>query len=120
MYLLSRLQKKPPNRPLGVGGDQLRGAERLAGLFHPDIERVLVRLDERDELTVGRNLRAGNFGVAEDQLAIDQRGKAGAGRLRGRLRLRRHRRQQRRDQHQGHEEHHVTTRTDGVHSVILD
>ena len=59
------------NGPRGLGGHQPGGAEWLAGLLHPDVARFLPGFHESDVLAVGRKLRAGNFGIAEQQFAID-------------------------------------------------
>src|SRR5439155_5341728 len=52
------------DRPFRIGGDRAGLVERLRGPLYPDVARGLERLEERDELAVGRNLRAGDFGVA--------------------------------------------------------
>ncbi len=51
----------------------LRARERLVGLLDPDVARALEGLEEGDVLAVRRDLRARDLGVAEEQLAVDQR-----------------------------------------------
>ena len=67
------------DRPLGLGGEQPRRAERLVHALHVDVARVFPRLLKRQILSVGRKLRARDFGIAEDQLAVDQRRQPGGG-----------------------------------------
>ena len=92
------------DRPLGIGGHQLAGRERIPGLLHPDVAGVLVRLDERNELTIWRNLRAGNFRVSENQFTVDERRQVGSCSF-GICRLCRRRRNHRgqRDEHENGE-----------------
>jgi hypothetical protein len=59
---------------------------RRAAVLHPDVARLFERLDEGDVPAVGRQLRPGDFGIAEEQLAIEH-GRLGRCR-RGRLRCR--------------------------------
>ncbi len=49
----------------------------VVSIFHTDVHRPLPGLAERDEPAVGRERRGGELGVAEEQLAVDQRGEAG-------------------------------------------
>ena len=72
MNLESRVQRKSGHGPLGLGGDDVSGAEGLGRLLHPDVAGVLVRLDEGEVLAVGGDLGAGDLGVAEQQLTIDE------------------------------------------------
>ena len=61
------------DRPLGLGREQPCLLEGLARLLHVDVARVVPGLQERDVLPVGRELRRGDLGVAEEQLAVEQR-----------------------------------------------
>ena len=54
------------NRAGLVGSDGFRRVEWVFGPFDPDIASAFQRLDERDELAVGRNLGAGDFRVTEE------------------------------------------------------
>ena len=75
--------EEPGNRPLRLGREQAGLLEGLAGLLHVDVAGVLPRLQEGDVLAVGGELRRGDLGVAEEQLAVEQRGLARS--RRGRL-----------------------------------
>src|SRR5215470_11394257 len=61
------------NRPLCFGGDGLRTGERLGRLLYPDIARAFEGFNKGDEGAIRGNLRAGDFRVAEEQLAVDHR-----------------------------------------------
>ncbi len=41
--------------------------------FHPNVSHIFVRLDERNELAVRRQLRVRDLRVSEEQLPIDER-----------------------------------------------
>jgi len=57
----------------GFGADGTGSAEGLAGLLDPDVARALVGLEEGDVLTVGRDLRAGDLDLSEEEGAVDDR-----------------------------------------------
>ena len=59
-------------RPPGVGGQRSCGVEWRVDRFDPDVHDARVRLAEGDPFAVGRELRAGDLGVAEKHIAIDQ------------------------------------------------
>src|SRR5207253_2541764 len=69
----------------GLGGNGVRLVERLGGRLHPDVARPFERLEERDVLAVGRDLRARDLRVAEEEVAIDDRWKTACGGSRRRL-----------------------------------
>ena len=60
-----------PDGPQGVGGDRLGRAEGLLGALDPQVGGPLVGLDEGDEPAVGRQLRARDLGIAEEELPIE-------------------------------------------------
>ena len=82
MYLLSRLQKKPGMGRFVSAVTRRAASKGSLGLLDPDVAGVLLGLEERDVLAVGRELRAGDLGVAEEQLAVDE-GRRGGGRRSG-------------------------------------
>jgi hypothetical protein len=57
-----------------VGRDGLGRLEWLVGALEPDIHRALVRLGESHPLGIGRELRARDFGVVEEDFAVNERG----------------------------------------------
>src|SRR5436853_583123 len=59
------------NRARGVRGNRLCLVERFFGAFDPDVARAFERFDKSNELAIGRNLRTGDLGVAEEEFAID-------------------------------------------------
>src|SRR5262249_31700022 len=59
------------NRACGVVGDGPGGAEWLGSPLDPDVASAFVGLDEGNELPIRRDLAAGYFGIAKEQLAID-------------------------------------------------
>src|SRR5690606_11407165 len=61
------------DRPALVGRGGTRRVERLFGALHPDVAYAVERLKECYVLAVGRERRAGELGVAEEDLAVDQR-----------------------------------------------
>lgn len=48
------------------------GAERLAGVLHPDITCILPGLQKCDVFAIRRKVNAGNFGIAEKQFAANE------------------------------------------------
>ena len=61
------------DRPLGVGGDRLCIGEGLGRLLHPDVAHAFVGFDKGDEGAVRGDLRAGDFRVTKEKLAVNQR-----------------------------------------------
>ena len=61
------------DRAAGVGGERPGLCERLPCELHPDVQDAFERFQERDELPVRGNLRAGDLRVAEELLSVDQR-----------------------------------------------
>ena len=59
--------------PLRVGRDRFGLVEGLGRGLDPDVAGALERPDEGDVLAVRRDLRARDLGVAEEQLAVEQR-----------------------------------------------
>ncbi len=57
-----------------VGGEGFGGLEGLVDALDPDVAGVVEGLHEGDELPVGRELRPGDLGVAEEGLAVDEVG----------------------------------------------
>jgi hypothetical protein len=55
----------------GIRGQRPGLVEGFIGAFYPNIARPFEGLNKRNELAVGRQLRASNFGITEQQLAID-------------------------------------------------
>src|SRR5207245_11416938 len=53
------------HRPFGLGADGMRGAERFADLFHPDVACALIGLQKRNELSIRRNPLAAYFHLTE-------------------------------------------------------
>jgi hypothetical protein len=65
--------------PLGLGRDEVGLVVALPRLLDPHVAGVLPGLQERDVLPVGRQLRRGDLGVAEEQLAVEERRRRGMG-----------------------------------------
>ena len=68
------------DRPLRLGGHEPRRFVGLAGLLDVDVARVLPGPQEGEVLAVGRDLGAGDLGVAEEQLAVEERRRRRGGR----------------------------------------
>src|SRR4029077_18400573 len=51
--------------------DWLSGVEGFFGAFDPNVSRAFKRLNKRNELSVWRDLCAGDFRVAEEKLAVN-------------------------------------------------
>ena len=66
-----------------VGRERPGCIERLVDAFDPDVHHVVIGLAEGEVLAVGRELRAGDFGVAEEHLPVDERRELGRGGLDG-------------------------------------
>ena len=63
----------PRDGTLGVVGNGLGRIERRVSLLDPDIAGLVQGLQKSDVLTIGRDLRARDLRIAEEQFAIDQR-----------------------------------------------
>jgi hypothetical protein len=74
----------PGDGALGVRGERVGLLEGLVRPLDPDVAGAVERLDEREVLAVGRELAADDLGVAEEELAVDQRRLPGLGPARGR------------------------------------
>ena len=61
------------DRTFGVGRDGPGGVVRCVDCLHPDVHHVVVGLAEGDPLAVRRNLGAGDLGIAEEDVPVDQR-----------------------------------------------
>ncbi len=61
------------DRALEFSGEQPCRVERLVHALDIDVARVFPWLLKRQILSVGRQLRTRDFGIPEDQLAVDQR-----------------------------------------------
>ena len=65
------------HRTFGVGGDRPGGIERRVEGLHPDVHDAVVGFAEGNPLAVRRDLGAGDLGIAEEDLPVDQRRQAG-------------------------------------------
>ena len=67
----------PTQRPLGIGSKRPGIIKRLINPLHPNIHHSPIGLAKRNPLPIGRELRTGDFGIAEKDVAVNQRRQVG-------------------------------------------